>query len=216
MNNTKCLLVDDHPILRQGLRTLLAQHDNLTLVGEAATAALGLSLAQQLSPDVVVMDIHLPDMNGIEATRQLLGLLPNVKILVFSAEATRDFVDQALEAGASGYLSKTGALEELPQAIEWVMEGKLYLSPQVSAGILEDYRKGLHQISEPAKPVLSERDRQMLRLVAEGCRNKEIAHQLAISTKSVETYRSRLMKRLNYSSPAELVRFAIREGIVEA
>ncbi len=210
---TRLLLVEDHPLLRHGFRQAVAQQPDLTLVGEAATGAEGLRLARELTPDLVVMDIHLPDMNGIEATRRMMGAGPSIKILIFTGETSRRFVDQALLAGACGYLSKAGALEELIHAITLVMEGKLYLSPEVNAGILEDYRKSLVEGPEPSKPCLSEREKQLLRLISDGRRNKEMAGQLGLSIKSIETYRSRLLKKLGCSSSAELVRYAIREGI---
>lgn len=210
--NVKIIIVDDHPILRRGLCQALAQHPNLTLVGDAATGQQGLALARELKPDLAVMDIHLPDMNGLEVTRQMLAALPAIKVVIFSSNASRATVDEALEAGACGYLSKSSAVEELVQAIDMVMAGKLYLSPEMSAGLLEDYRNKLVGI-EPSKPILSDGERRLLRLVAEGRRNKEIAAELAISVKSVETYRSRLMKKLGCSSSAELIRYAVREGI---
>jgi DNA-binding NarL/FixJ family response regulator len=211
--DVRLLLVDDHPLLLRGLCQAVAQQPNLILVGEASTGAMALKLAQELTPDLVVMDLHLPDMNGIEATRQILRAQPAIKIVIFSSDTARPMVDAALQAGVCGYLSKSSALEELMRAMALVMEGKLYLSPDVSAGILADYKKTLVDGPEPSKPILSERERQLLRLVAAGRRNKEIADQMAISAKSVETYRSRLMKKLGCSGSAELVRYAIREGI---
>jgi DNA-binding NarL/FixJ family response regulator len=209
--NVRLLLVDDHPMLRQGLRQVIAQHPNLMLVGEAATGALALELARKLNPDLVVMDTHLPDMNGIEATRKVLSAVPATKVVVFSGDAARSMVDEALQAGACGYILKMSAGEELIQAIDIVMAGKLYLSSEISAGILQDYRKRL--VAE-SKPLLSDREKQLLWLIAEGWRNKDIAFQLAINIKSVEAYRSRLMKKLDCPSSAKLVRYAIREGIV--
>jgi len=202
-------------MLRHGLRQAMAQQPPLSLVGEASTGELAVKLALELKPDVIVMDIHLPDMNGLQATRRILGDLPATKIIIFSSDAARSLVDEALRAGACGYVSKTGAVEELLRAIDLVMAGKLYLSPDVSAGILENYRKGLADGQAPTKPFLSEREKQVLRLVADGRRNKEIASELNIGIKSVETYRSRLTKKLGYSSQAELVRYAVREGIAE-
>ena len=155
-------------------------------------------------------------MNGIEVTRQILRAQPAVKIVVFSGDAARALVDEALEAGACGYIWKLSAVEELIRALEIVITGKLYRSPEVSTDILEDYRKSLIEETNPAKPLISEREKQLLRLVSEGRRNKEIALQLAIKPKSVEAYRSRLMKKLGCSSTAELVRYAIREGIAVA
>lgn len=210
------MLVDDHPMTRNGARELLGRQPDFVVVGEASSGGPALKLARELRPDVVLMDVHLLGVNGIETTRQILSELPDTKVIVFSCEPAREFVDQALLAGACGYVVKTGALEELVKAIEWVMEGKLYLSPEMSAGILEDYRRGLARGPAPLKPLLSERERHLLRLVAEGRRNKEIAGQMAVSAKSVETYRSRLMKKLGYTSSAELVRYAIREGIAAA
>jgi len=203
-------------MLRNGMRQAIAQQPDLTVVGEASTGAAALKLVAELAPDVVVMDVHLPDLNGIEVTRRILRLLPAVKVVVFSGDAARSLVDEAIQAGACGYIWKQSATEELIRAIEVVMTGKLYLSPEVSAGIMEDYRKSLVGESEPAKPLLSDRDKQLLRLVAEGRRNKEIAVHLTLSPKSVEAYRSRLTKKLGCSNSADLVRYAIREGIVSA
>jgi len=210
--NVRLLLVDDHPMLRQGLLQSVAEQPNFTVVGEASTAKQALDVAKGVTPDVVVMDIHLPDMNGIEATRQILSALPATKVVIFSSDATRAQIDEALLAGVRGYLSKCCGVTELIRAIGLVMEGHLYLSPEVSAGVLEDYRKSLAE-PEPLKPFLSEREQQLLRLIAQGRRNKEIADHLACSTKSVEAYRSRLMKKLDCSGSAELVRYAVREGI---
>ncbi len=212
--NLKIFLVDDHPMMRSGLRQAMAHRPDLVVAGEASTGASALQAAVELVPDLIVMDVHLPDMTGIEVTRKILAVLPSVKVVVFSGDPARTLVDEALQAGACAYILKQGAAEQLIQAIDLVMAGKLYLSPEVNAGILEDYRKALTAETPPSKPLLSERDKQLLRLIAEGQRNKEIATQLSLSTKSVEVYRSRLMKKLNCSSPAELVRYAIREGIV--
>ena len=203
-------------MLRRGVREAMIRQPKLTLVGEATSGAMALELARELTPDLVIMDIHLQDMDGIEAARQILNQQPGIKIIMFTAEAARPFVDEALQAGACGYLTKSSSLDELLQAIEAVMAGRLYLSPDVSAGILEGYRKSLMAGSEASKAFLSESEKQLLRLVAKGLRNKEISDELGVSVKSIETYRSRLMKKLDCSSPAELVRYAIREGIAEA
>jgi two-component system nitrate/nitrite response regulator NarL len=213
--NVKLLLVDDHPMMLLGLSQTVAQQPNLTLVGQAPTGALALKLARELTPDIVVMDVHLPDMDGIEAARQMLSALPATKIIMLSGDATRVRVGEALEAGACGYLSKSSDFAELVRAIDLVMEGRLYLGSEVSAGILEDYRKSVVQGPEPSKPLLTERDKQFLRLIAEGRRNRGMAESLAVTINSVETYRSRLMKKLGCASTAEMVRYAIRHGIVQ-
>lgn len=212
----KVFIVDDHPMMRKGICQAIAQQPHLTVVGEASTGAEVLSRAVEAAPDLLIMDIHLPDLNGSEVTRRLLDLLPAAKIIIFSSDGTRAVVDEALQAGAVGYIWKQSATDELIQAIDKVMAGKLYLSPDVSGDILEDYRKNLAGESIPARPLLAARDKKLLRLIAEGLRNKEIAADLGISAKSVEAYRSRLMKRLGCSSPAHLVRYAIREGIASA
>jgi DNA-binding NarL/FixJ family response regulator len=211
--NSKLLIVDDHPMLLNGLRQALSEHSNLTLVGAATTGAEALELASELKPDLVVMDIHLPDLNGIEATRQILNKQPSVKVIIFSRDPSHTLVQEALQAGAKGYVLKRGSVKELIDAIAAVMSGEIYLSAKVSAGIVEDYQKRLLATVEPAKPKLSAREKQLLRLIAEGRRNKEIATEMNLSANSIETYRARLMKKVGYRNSAELVRFAVREGI---
>ncbi len=202
-------------MLLRGLSQALAQQPNFTVAGQAPTGAVALKLARELNPDLVVLDVHLPDMSGIEATRQMLLALPAVKIIIFSSDPARPLVDQALQAGACGYLLKSSELGELVRAIDLVMQGRLYLSPEVSNGILDDYRASLVEKTEASKPSLSQRERQLLRLIAEGRRNKEIAESLMVTVSSVETYRYRLMKKLGCSSTAALIRYAIRDGIAE-
>ncbi len=208
----RVLLADDHAMLRSGLRQTLSQQDNLELIGEASTGLSALKLARELQPNLILMDVHMPDMNGIEASRQILKELPGTKIIIFSSDAVRALVDEALQVGVCGYLPKAGNVEELLHAIDLVMAGKLYLSPEVSAAILTDYRKGLQDEGEPS---LSDREKHLLRLVAEGRRNKEISAELNLGIKSIEAYRARLMKKLGCSSSAELVRYAVREGIAK-
>ena len=200
-------------MLLNGLRQALSEHSNLKLMGEAATGTEAMRLARELTPDLVVMDIHLPDLSGIEATRQILKAQPSVKVLIFNKDADSTMVQEALQAGASGYVLKKGTVAEFIDAIGVVMGGKLYFSAEVSVGIAEDYQKTLIGKSEPTKPVLSEREKQLLRLIAQGRRNKEIAAKLKLSPNSIETYRARLMKKVGYRNTAELVRYAIREGI---
>jgi DNA-binding NarL/FixJ family response regulator len=213
--NLKLLLVDDHAMLRRGLRETLSRQPSLTLVGEAWSGAMALQLVKELKPDLILMDVHLPDTDGIAASRQILKDHPGIKIIIFSSDTVRTLVDEALQAGVCGYLSKTGSVEELMLAIDTVTSGNLYLSPEISGDILKDYQKGLLGEKQDSKPLLSDRDKHLLRLIAEGHRNKEISAELDIGIKSVEAYRSRLMKKLSCASSAELIRYAVREGIAK-
>ncbi len=210
------LIVDDHRLLRSGLRQTLDKSPSLVVVGEASTGEEAVTKAKELRPDLIVMDIHLPNMSGIEATRQILHLVPSTKIVILSSDADQPLVDAALQAGARGYLLKGSDVDELIQAIEVVMGGKFHFSPEVSTGMVEAHQRLLIAKAEPSKPALSERDKQLLRFIVKGLRNKAIAVELKLSVNSVETYRARLMKKIGCPSPAELVRYAIREGIAIA
>lgn len=212
----KVLLVDGHPLLRNGLRHALTRLPKLHVVGEAGTGAEALKLAAKTNPELVLIDQHLPDTSGIELVRLLLGLEPDTKIILLSDDLERGLADEALRAGAWGYLDKQSTPEELLRAINLVIAGNLYLSTDIATAILEDYRRSLKKGIWFSKPLLSERETQVLRLVVEGRRNKEIASSLDISVKSIETYRLRLMKKTGCSSIAELVRYAIRERIAVA
>lgn len=214
--NVKILIVDDHPLLRKGMCQALAEQPRFALVGEASTGELALKLALELKPDLVVMDIGLPGMNGIETTRQILSALPATKIVIFSGGADGPLVDEALQAGAHGFILKMGAGEELIHAIDVVMAGGLCLSPELSATKVEDHQRRLVGEADPSKLVLSSREKQLLRLVAGGTRNRDIACSLGIGAKSVEVSRSRLMKKLSCPRSADLIRYAIREGIAKA
>ena len=211
----KILVVDDHTILRTGLRQTLEKHPGFSLVGEAADGVAALKLLRETEPDIVLLDIHLPNMNGLEISKKILAARPTTKIIIFSSDAARPLVDEALEIGVCGYVSKSSSVDELITAISSVMAGKLFLSADVSGDILSDYRKSL--VGEPVKAesLLSDREKHLLRLIAEGKRNKEISSELNLGIKSIEAYRSRLMKKLNCSSLAELVRYAVREGIAK-
>jgi len=211
--NVKLLLADDHPMVLHGLRELMTKHPHLTVLGEATTGAMALKLAGELAPDLVVMDVHLPDMDGIAVARQVRDAQSSVKVVIFSGDASPSLVDEALRAGVCGYILKGSAVEELINAIDLVMAGKLYLSPSVGAGILEDHQSSLRREAEPLKPMLSDTEKELLRLIAVGLKNKEIAIQMKLSPNSIEAYRLRLTKKLGFRGTAELVRFAIREGI---
>jgi DNA-binding NarL/FixJ family response regulator len=212
---TKILLVDDHEVLRSGLRQTLGQISNVEIVGEASSGAAALKLVKELKPQIVFMDIHLPDLNGIEVTRRILNDHSQVKIIIFSSDNARQLVDEALEAGVCGFLSKTCSIDQLSLAIDSANEGRLYLSPDVNSHILADYRRSLAEQAAANPPPLSELDRQLLRFISQGLRNKEISANLSMTTKAVEAYRSRLMKKLGCSTSAELIRYAVREGIAK-
>ncbi|MFO1497122.1 MAG: response regulator transcription factor [Verrucomicrobiota bacterium] len=209
-------IVDDHQLLRNGLRQAIEGRWDCQVVGESSTGNRALDEIAVLKPDLVMMDVHLPDVSGIEITRQLLIQSPGTKVVMLSGDANRSLVDAALEAGASGYVLKETAVDELVHALQTVIAGKLYLSPSLSAAIVEEYRRGLVRVPDATKISLTDREKQLLRLIADGCRNKEIAIQVGLSPKSVETYRSRLMRRLGCNNSAELIRYAIRERITAA
>ncbi len=212
--NTRVVLVDDHPMLRQGVRQALTQQPDMVLAGEASTGQAALQMMRELTPDLVVMDVHLPDISGLEASRRLLAQFPATKIIIFSADADRELVDAALQAGVCGYILKDTIPEELIRAIRLVMEGRLYLCPEVASSVVNEYMKMLASAPPSSQPPLTDRERQVLRGIAEGLQNKEIAGRLNVSPKSVEKSRARLMIKLGYRSVAELTRYAIREGII--
>lgn len=214
--NTSIFIVNNQPVLRFGLRQFLGQKRGLTIIGESATGADALKQAEILKPDIIILDFCLPDINGAEVTRRILAKVPSVKVIFFCCDADRSMVDQALEAGACGYITKQSGQEEILEVIQTITGGGLYLSPEISTSILSEYRQRLQQGSVPVKPFLSGREKQLLRLVAAGLRNKEIADELRIHAKTVETYRWRLMKKVQCASTAELVRYAVREGIAAA
>ena len=200
-------------MMRKGLRQAISKQPHLILVGEAASGELALELAQKLRPDLVIIGVHLLAMDGIEATRQILKALPATKILVFSNESAGARVDEALQAGAHGFIFKRRPVADLTHAIDEVMAGRLCLSPELSAAIVENYQSKLVGKLAPSKSILLPREKQLLRLISAGKRNKEIATELKLSPNSIETYRARLMKKILCRSTAELVRYAIREGI---
>lgn len=211
--HTRILLADDHPMLCSGLQQEIAKRPGLEFVGQAHTGERALALARELTPDVVIQDLHLPDRDGAEVTRGIAQALRAVKILIFSADADRAQVDRALKAGACGYVLKSGAVDELFFALGMILAGKIYLSPDLSAGILQDYRENLVKEPHRGEPLLSGRERELLRLVAAGQSNKALAEHLNVSLSSVETYRYRLKKKLGCLSTADLVRYAIAHNI---
>ncbi len=209
----KILLVDDHRLMRDGLRALLLNHPNLRIVGEAGGRRTALEQVRATQPDLVVMDVHLPGENGIEIAAQILAESPRTKIIILSGDTELATIQKALQTGVSGYLTKNDPPEEIIHAIQEVMDHRVHLCREVATIVAQDYARAMVNRAAPEKPLLSERERHLLRLVAEGKRNKEIADALEVTAKSVETYRSRLMHKLNCNSAAELTRYALREGI---
>jgi DNA-binding NarL/FixJ family response regulator len=212
--DVRIVLVDDHRILRDGLRMILQKVPGFAVVGEVGDGRSAMECVRQTAPDLVVMDLQLPDENGIACTQRILAERPGTKILVLSANPDLTRVQESLRAGASGYVLKDEAADELVRAVRTVMDGKVHLSPSAATALVEDLKAAPNNTVAPAAPKLSEREMAVLKLVVDGLRNKEIAEQLDVSTKSVETYRARVMSKLGCASTAELVRYALRAGII--
>ena len=211
---TTIVLADDHEIMRNGLRALLEKSGEHTVIGEAESGREAIRLVRDLKPDIVVMDIGMPDLNGIEATRQLSSESPGVRVVALSMHRDRRFVTGMLEAGASAYVLKSGAFNEVMEAIGAVLVGRIYTSPKVTDMVMEDYirKLSLPQSDLTPKSPLTPREREVLQLLAEGNSSKEIADALNISVNTVDTHRHRIKEKLNLRSVAELTKYAIREG----
>jgi DNA-binding NarL/FixJ family response regulator len=208
---TTVLLADDHKILRQGLRTLLEQEKDIQVVGEADNGRSSVKLTSELAPDVVIMDVAMPDLNGIDATRRINEADPRTRVLALSMHSDGRYVRGMLQAGARGYILKDCAAEELTHAIRTVMAGRVYVSPGVTGAIVNDYVRQLTAADGP--PTLTHREREVLQLLAEGGSTANIAAGLHLSVKTIETHRKRIMDKLDLRSIAELTKYAIREGI---
>jgi two-component system, NarL family, response regulator NreC len=209
----RVMIADDHSILRQGLKALIQEDSNLLVVGEADSGEAALKLAQQARPDVAIMDVAMPGLNGIEATRRLKDLLPDLRVVALSMHSDRRFVIEMLRAGARGFVLKQAAFEELAKAIDAVMRGQTYLSADVVDVVVRDYVNKLAGTDSPAYTRLTDRERQVLQLLAEGNSTKEIAAALGVSIKTVETHRLNIHNKLGIDTLAGLTKFAIREGI---
>ena len=215
MNPIRVLLADDHKLMRAGLRLVVDQQPDLSVVGEADDGRQAVELAKSLKPDVVVMDIGMPNLNGIEAARQIREIRPDVAVVMLSMHSDEGYVLRALGAGARAYLLKDSATTDLVQAIHAVVEGKSFFSPAVSKVLLQDYMRKLQRSgAEDSYDLLSPREREVLQLVAEGKSNKEIASLLNLSVYTVETHRAKIMQKLNLKGVPELILYAVRKGII--
>jgi DNA-binding NarL/FixJ family response regulator len=207
----RILLADDHEVVRRGFRMLLAAQPDMEVVGEASNGREAAERAAELQPEIVVMDVSMPELNGIEATRRIARDCPKVRVLALSMHKDAVYVREILRAGARGYLLKDCGEKELITAVRGISQGQGYLSPEIADAVLDDYRK---HVTNPID-LLSSREREVLQLIAESRTNKEIAASLSLSVYTVEAHRGRIMEKLNLHSIGELVRFAMRNGLID-
>ena len=207
----RILLADDHALVRQGFRMILSAQQDMEIIGEAGNGREAVELADKLHPDVVVMDVTMPELNGIEATRRLVSSSPHTRVLALSMHKDSVYVREILRAGARGYLLKDSVDADLLAAVRAVAKGEGYLSPGVSDAVLTDYRR---HVTDPLD-LLTSREREVLQMIAEGKTNKEIATSLNLSVYTIEAHRGRIMEKLNLHSTSELVRFALRSGLID-
>jgi DNA-binding NarL/FixJ family response regulator len=209
----RILLVDDHDVVRKGLRTMLEEHPGWQICAEASDGRTAVKLALEAKPDIAIVDLELPDLSGLEATRQIKRELPDTEILIFTVYENEELIQKVLDAGARGYVLKSDAGERLIQAVEALSQHKPFLTPVVSATVLERFLKAT-QRKESDKSVLTNREREIVQLLAEAKGNKEISERLCISVKTVETHRAAIMRKLEINSIVELVHYAIRNNLV--
>jgi two-component system response regulator NreC len=215
LSRIRVLLADDHKMIRAGLRLVLEQQPDMTVVGEADDGRQAVALAEELKPGVVVMDVGMPNLNGIEAAMQVKQALPATAVVMLSMHSDEGYILRALRAGATGYILKDSAEADLVAAVRAVAEGKSFFSPKVSRILLEDYMRKLRKTgAEDSYDLLSAREREILQLVAEGKSSKEIANLLNLSVYTVETHRANIMQKLNLRGIPELILYAVRKGIV--
>jgi DNA-binding NarL/FixJ family response regulator len=213
MPKARVLLVEDHVVVRQGIKALLADEPDIEVIGEADNGREALEYVAQLRPDVVLMDISMPGLNGIEATRQIKQAYPEVKVVVLSMHSNEEYVFQVLRAEASGYVLKQADSSEVLTAIRAALSGGSFLSPPISRTVIDDYvRRAEARGQAKELDLLSSREREVLQLLAEGLSNREIAAQLSISVKTVETHRSNMMNKLGVGNKTELIKYALRKG----
>jgi DNA-binding NarL/FixJ family response regulator len=210
---TKVLLADDHLLMRQGLKSLIERQADMVVIGEAENGYVAVRMATELHPDIVVMDIGMPELNGIDASHQILAGHPEIKIIGLSMHADQRYIMEMLKVGAAGYLLKDCAFEELALAIRAVKSNQIYLSPKIEHLILKDYVHRLKQNGNSVYTILTTREREVLQMLAEGKTTKQIATSLKVSIKTIETYRQQMMEKLNMFTVADLTKYAIREGL---
>ena len=211
LKKIRILLADDHAVVRQGFSLILSAQPDMEIVGEVGNGREAVELAGRLHPDVVVMDVAMPELNGIEATRRLADSAPRARVLALSMHKDAVYVREILRAGARGYLLKDAIDHDLVAAVRSVAQGEAYLSPAVSEAVLSDYRR---HVKDPLD-LLTSREREVLQMIAEGKTNKEIATLLGLSVYTVDAHRGRIMEKLNLHSMGELVRFAMRNGLID-
>lgn len=215
MIQTRVLLADDHTLIRAGLRMVIDSQPDLNVVGEAEDGRIAVALAEKLKPDVVVMDIGMPSLNGIEACREIRAILPETQLVMLSMHSDEGYVLRALKAGAKAYLLKDSAEADLASAVRAAAVGKSFFSPAVGKVLLEDYMRKLQRTgAEDSYDLLTPREREILQLVAEGKSSKDIANLLNLSVYTVETHRARVMQKLNLHGIPELILYAVRKGVI--
>lgn len=209
----RIILADDHKIIRDGLSSLLGQEEDIDVIAQAKDGHSTVELVRKLSPDMTIMDIGMPSLNGIEATRQIINEFPKMKVIALSMHSDKKFVTEMLKAGASGYLLKNCAFEELAEAIRTVMSGKVYLSPSITNVVIDSCIKKSADSSPTVFSALTNREREILQLLAESNTTKQVARMLHISAKTVETHRSKIMHKLGFDNMVSLTKYAVREGL---
>jgi RNA polymerase sigma factor (sigma-70 family) len=214
MSDIRVVIADDHKLFRLGLRQLINKQPGIAVVAEAATGFEAVNATRDHSPDVVLMDISMPELNGIEAARQIAEAGGGTNVIILSMHTDRRYIIEALHAGARGYLLKDSAAEEVFRAIHKVTRGQLYLSRQINERVIEEFIQRSHVDMESAYSVLSAREREVLQLVAEGKSTRDIAEKLNLSAKTIETHRLHIMDKLNLHTVAELTKYAIKEGLI--
>ena len=215
MNDVRILLADDHAMLRDGVRMVLEAHPGFEVVGTADNGAEAVALAHSLQPDIAVLDVAMPELNGLDATREIRACCPETEIVILSMHEGEDYLREALRAGAAGYVLKRAAAKELVGAILAVQRGESYLDPALTRTLISDYVRKVDRTDLPAD-ALTERELEVLKLVAEGFTNRQIAARLDISIKTVQSHRANLMDKLDLHDRTELVRYAIRRGLITA